>query len=163
VRRAALSLTPAAMAEEQQQRWQEGHRLCANNCGFFGSPATMDLCSKCYRDLNHHQQQPAAPVPPSSSASAAYEARLAAVAVAEPEEAPAAAAPAGATRQAGRCASCRKRVGLTGFACRCGATFCGVHRYPERHACAFDFRAAGRDAIARANPVVKGEKLKDKV
>ncbi|RLM74674.1 zinc finger A20 and AN1 domain-containing stress-associated protein 5-like, partial [Panicum miliaceum] len=62
-----------------------------------------------------------------------------------------------------RCASCRKRVGLTGFACRCGTTFCGVHRYPERHACAFDFRGAGRDAIARANPVVRGDKLKDKV
>ncbi|PAN06296.1 hypothetical protein PAHAL_1G253300 [Panicum hallii] len=148
------------MAEEQQrQRWQEGHRLCANNCGFFGSPATLDLCSKCYRDLNQHQ--PAfTPSSAAASASAASEAVIAAVASSEPV-APAM-APAGA-RQAGRCASCRRRVGLTGFACRCGATFCGVHRYPERHACAFDFRAAGRDAIARANPVVRGDKLKDKV
>ncbi|RLN09368.1 zinc finger A20 and AN1 domain-containing stress-associated protein 5-like [Panicum miliaceum] len=149
------------MAEEQRrQRWQEGHRLCANNCGFFGSPATLDLCSKCYRDLNHHHLA-FTPSSASASASAASEAVIAAVASSEPV-APAT-APAGGARQAGRCASCRKRVGLTGFACRCGATFCGVHRYPERHACAFDFRAAGRDAIARANPVVRGDKLKDKV
>uniref|UniRef100_A0A0A9DDX0 Uncharacterized protein n=1 Tax=Arundo donax TaxID=35708 RepID=A0A0A9DDX0_ARUDO len=157
------------MAEEQ--RWQEaGHRLCANNCGFFGSPATLDLCSKCYRDRNQQPQQhptaaatapaPSAPAPlgfpPSSSVGP-----CAVTASASSPPSPSAAAAAKAS--GGRCASCRKRVGLTGFACRCGATFCGVHRYPERHACAFDFRAAGRDAIARANPLVKGDKLKDKI
>jgi hypothetical protein len=150
------------MAEEQQQqqqqRWQEGHRLCANNCGFFGSPATLDLCSKCYRDLYPQQQQQPAPAGPFVPAASAFHPSSSSV---SPEPEPPAASAAGA--KAGRCASCRKRVGLTGFACRCGATFCGVHRYPERHACAFDFRAAGRDAIARANPVVKGDKLKDKI
>ncbi|KAL2631971.1 hypothetical protein R1flu_016657 [Riccia fluitans] len=29
----------------------EGPVLCTNNCGFFGSATTMNLCSKCYRDL----------------------------------------------------------------------------------------------------------------
>lgn len=58
-----------------------------------------------------------------------------------------------------RCFSCRKRVGLTGFKCRCGNTFCGLHRYAEKHSCSFDFKTAGREAIAKANPVVKAAKI----
>ncbi|CAA6660690.1 unnamed protein product [Spirodela intermedia] len=59
----------------------------------------------------------------------------------------------------GRCTSCRKKVGLTGFRCRCGETFCSSHRYPEQHACTYDFKTSAREAIARANPVVKADKL----
>ena len=29
-----------------------------------------------------------------------------------------------------RCQECRKKVGLTGFPCRCGGLFCGLHRDP---------------------------------
>ncbi|KAJ0987055.1 hypothetical protein J5N97_005411 [Dioscorea zingiberensis] len=52
-----------------------------------------------------------------------------------------------------RCNACKKRVGLTGFNCRCGNIFCAVHRYSDKHSCPFDYRMAARDAIARANPV----------
>lgn len=69
---------------------------------------------------------------------------------------------AGATQPTNRCAQCRRRVGITGFKCRCGITFCGTHRYPEQHGCTFDYKAMGREAIAKANPVVKAEKL-DKI
>jgi predicted nucleic acid binding AN1-type Zn finger protein len=58
-----------------------------------------------------------------------------------------------------RCVTCRKRVGLTGFKCRCGSMFCGSHRYPERHGCSFDFKTVGREEIARANPLIRAEKL----
>lgn len=61
-----------------------------------------------------------------------------------------------------RCNTCKKRVGLTGFQCRCSNIFCGMHRYSDKHDCLFDYRSAGRDAIAKANPVVKAEKL-DKI
>jgi aminoglycoside phosphotransferase len=37
-----------------------------------------------------------------------------------------------------------------------------VHRYSDKHDCPFDYRTAGKDAIAKANPVVKAEKL-DKI
>ncbi|XP_057953593.1 zinc finger A20 and AN1 domain-containing stress-associated protein 8 isoform X2 [Malania oleifera] len=61
-----------------------------------------------------------------------------------------------------RCSMCKKRVGLTGFNCRCGHLFCAQHRYSDKHDCSFDYRSAGQDAIAKANPVVKAEKL-DKI
>jgi hypothetical protein len=65
-------------------------------------------------------------------------------------------------QQHNRCFSCNKRVGLTGFKCRCGNTFCSLHRYSDKHNCSFDYKTAGRDAISKANPVVKADKF-DKI
>nr|CAD7447682.1 unnamed protein product [Timema bartmani] len=58
-----------------------------------------------------------------------------------------------------RCATCRKKVGLTGFECRCGGLFCAVHRYSDKHECTFDYRQMGAQEIRRNNPVVVGEKI----
>ncbi|XP_073012839.1 zinc finger A20 and AN1 domain-containing stress-associated protein 5 [Typha latifolia] len=156
------------MAEEQ--RCQEGHRLCANNCGVFGSPTTLNLCSKCYRDLRIKEEQNASAkiafdksLSSSSSTSSPFLQSPSAVAVAEPEPSRSVSIPTTATAAPGRCAACKRRVRLMGFTCRCGATCCGTHRYPERHDCSFDFKAAGRAEIARANPAVKAEKLLDKI
>lgn len=163
------------MAEEQ--RCQEGHRLCANNCGFFGSPATLDLCSKCYCDLRLKEKHassakiaveksllspPSAATSSPSSVISTEAPAVAAAAVRSPAVAAEAVTAEPAQQQANRCAGCKRKVGLTGFRCRCGSTFCGTHRYPEQHACTFDFKSAGREAIARANPVVKAAKL-DKI
>lgn len=59
-----------------------------------------------------------------------------------------------------RCAVCRKKVGLTGFECRCGGLFCAIHRYSDKHDCQFDYRLLGATEIRRNNPVVVGEKIK---
>lgn len=58
-----------------------------------------------------------------------------------------------------RCYGCNKKVGLMGFRCRCGDMFCSEHRYSDRHDCSFDYKAAGREAIARENPVVRAAKI----
>ncbi|XVF79602.1 hypothetical protein PTKIN_Ptkin15bG0002400 [Pterospermum kingtungense] len=58
-----------------------------------------------------------------------------------------------------RCSGCKKRVGLTGFRCRCGELFCWEHRYSDRHDCSYDYKTVGREAIARENPVVKAAKI----
>jgi len=65
----------------------------------------------------------------------------------------------GQKKKPNRCQQCNKRVGLTGFECRCGGTYCGVHRYSDMHQCAFDYKRLGADEIRKNNPVIVSEKI----
>ncbi|KAJ4916887.1 Zinc finger A20 and AN1 domain-containing stress-associated protein 4 [Raphanus sativus] len=98
-----------SIAEKHRCQTPEGHRLCANNCGFLGSSATMNLCSNCYGDLYLKKQQ--APMKSTPS----------------PEIVSVTPAPEQQQKWQNRCPSCRKRVGLIGFKW-CGTTFGGAHR-----------------------------------
>ena len=162
----------------------EGPILCINNCGFFGSAATMNMCSKCHKDMLLKQEQAKLAassignIMNGSSSSTEKEPVVAAAAnidipviPVEPKtvsvqplfgSGPEGSVEAKPKDGPKRCSSCNKRVGLTGFNCRCGDLFCAVHRYSDKHNCPFDYRTAARDAIAKANPVVKAEKL-DKI
>jgi len=172
------------MAEEHRFQAPEGHRLCANNCGFLGSPATMNLCSKCYRAIQLKQEQDAlakaaldttqtlkgsslgtgsgstsgCKTTSESSSGLKLPGSTEVVRVVSVEPTPIVQPPV----QPNRCLTCRKRVGLTGFKCKCGSMFCGSHRYPEQHGCTFDYKKVGKEAIAKANPLVKAAKL-DKI
>nr|XP_043610381.1 zinc finger A20 and AN1 domain-containing stress-associated protein 8 [Erigeron canadensis] len=167
----------------------EAPTLCVNNCGFFGTPATMNMCSKCHKDIIMKEEQAklaassiesivnggtpnninkesvvasqspmALPISAGSEVILLTQPSSATQAQAESSEKPKEGPAAGPSR----CTTCRKRVGLTGFNCRCGHVFCSVHRYSDKHDCQFDYRATAKDAIAKANPVVKAEKL-DKI
>lgn len=144
-------------------------KLCVNGCGFFGTPSNMNLCSKCYRDIRATEEQaasarsavdrslnPSKPEtkPPKQSLGTASHEPSTSVGVGEDSSSVASSA------DPRRCLSCNKKVGVTGFKCRCGSTFCGAHRYPESHDCEFDFKGAAREAIAKANPVVIADKVK---
>ena len=159
----------------------EGPFLCINNCGFFGSAATMNMCSKCHKDLmlkQDHAQLSASTIGSimnGSSTSNQNEPFVTAsvdvqVSLAEPKIISMQASPMvseGSSEvkpkdRPRRCNSCNKRVGLMGFDCRCGNIFCAIHRYSDKHDCPFDYRTSAQDAIAKANPIVKAEKL-DKI
>lgn len=58
-----------------------------------------------------------------------------------------------------RCYTCRKKLGLTGFGCRCGHLFCSVHRYTDIHSCSFDYKADAAEKIRKENPLVVGVKI----
>mmetsp|Transcript_14130 Transcript_14130/g.46415 ORF Transcript_14130/g.46415 Transcript_14130/m.46415 type:complete len:181 (+) Transcript_14130:76-618(+) len=58
-----------------------------------------------------------------------------------------------------RCWTCNKKIGLTGFKCRCEYFFCSTHRYSDMHACNFDYKEMGRDALTKANPTVVADKI----
>ncbi|XP_027018183.1 AN1-type zinc finger protein 5b [Tachysurus fulvidraco] len=58
-----------------------------------------------------------------------------------------------------RCFICRKKVGLTGFDCRCGNLFCGLHRYSDKHNCPYDYKAEAAAKIRKENPMVVADKI----
>ncbi|KAL6646990.1 hypothetical protein ACP70R_014427 [Stipagrostis hirtigluma subsp. patula] len=155
-----------AMAQEswKQEAAPEAPILCINNCGFFGSSMTNNMCSKCYRDFVKLMEVDAPVVEKkvvtaASSSVTPLEAPKqddAPVAVAVDEKQAAQEPP---KPPSNRCLTCRKKVGLTGFQCRCGGTFCSMHRYTDAHQCTFDYKKAAREQIAKQNPVVIAEKI----
>lgn len=140
------------------------------------------MCSKCYRETMGAQQQaqavaalatpkplptvqppvvveqppvelPAAPEPqPMPEAAPAPEA---------PEQPSTSPPPAGEPekKKSNRCGICSKKVGLTGFSCRCGGLFCTSHRMADDHSCGFDYKAADRTKLAGMNPAVVASKV----
>lgn len=44
---------------------------------------------------------------------------------------------------------CRRKLMLTDMPCKCGITFCPLHRLSEQHACTFDYKKARTDEIEK--------------
>ncbi|THU61344.1 hypothetical protein C4D60_Mb07t22290 [Musa balbisiana] len=159
--------------DETGCRAPEGPILCINNCGFFGSAATMNMCSKCHKDMILKQEQAKLAASSidslvngsgsgsgkepivSGNADVAVGSVESKVISAQPPDVLGSSGAGEAKAEEGpnRCSTCRKRVGLTGFSCRCGNLFCAAHRYSDKHDCQFDYRKAAQAAIAKANPI----------
>ncbi|KAK4743871.1 hypothetical protein SAY87_010183 [Trapa incisa] len=172
--------------EETEFKVPETLTPCINNCGVTGNPATKNMCQKCFNattssSTSSSSSNPAASTSNSTAAvatggssvinfSAENNTRSTpskspdrsgsrAVTIRKQVQASTRMDESTARREVNRCSGCRKKVGLTGFRCRCGELFCADHRYSDRHDCSYDYKAAGREAIARENPVVRAAKI----
>lgn len=56
-------------------------------------------------------------------------------------------------------AGCKKKLGLTAFACRCKGYYCATHRADETHGCTFDYKEAHRAVLSTSMVKVVGSKV----
>ncbi|XP_071736118.1 zinc finger A20 and AN1 domain-containing stress-associated protein 5-like [Rutidosis leptorrhynchoides] len=149
----------AQRTEKEETEFKSVHEaltLCVNNCGVVANPATNNMCQKCFKattiaSSTTSYRRSRSPVPVDLVIDRTVEVlneelshRNESVVV---------------KKEVNRCSGCRRKVGLTGFRCRCGDLFCSEHRYSDRHDCSYDYKTAGREMIARDNPVVKAAKI----
>ncbi|GAV72752.1 zf-AN1 domain-containing protein/zf-A20 domain-containing protein [Cephalotus follicularis] len=169
-------MAPKTEKEETEFKVPEKLALCANNCGVTGNPATNNMCQNCFKAttatssatttatsgiLNFTSEKSSRSTDSSRLNRSDFPATTTSR---DPTTRPdrilvETASSPGEKRVVNRCSGCRRKVGLTGFRCRCGELFCSEHRYSDRHECSYDYKTAGRDAIARENPVVKAAKI----
>ncbi|OIT20051.1 zinc finger a20 and an1 domain-containing stress-associated protein 1 [Nicotiana attenuata] len=131
----------------------ENLSLCARGCGFYGNPSNHNLCSQCYKVFLNEE---------AAKSAIALSEKLSFLTIDDSVKTGNDDGLKMKTKTE-RCKSCKKKVGLIGFSCKCGGMFCRIHRYPEEHACTFNFKSMGRAALAKENPLCKADKLEYRI
>ena len=124
---------------------------CVGNCGFYGSAALGNYCSKCHKEKKEKDAKEAEEAKERAEAEAA-EALKPKEMLDERDD----------QTDKTRCWQCEKKIGLTGVRCRCGYHFCAAHRYAESHSCDYDYKTNERRKLTKQNPVVQANKLSEK-
>ncbi|GJN17553.1 hypothetical protein PR202_gb04630 [Eleusine coracana subsp. coracana] len=186
-------MSSSSSFQQQQQEMQMEKEMsisssapspCVKDCGFFGSPGTMNMCFVCF--TKHLQDTAPAPVEAPKAEDAVVdvmeEKTTAAAPAPVPPSVPSALTDAEIKKMQdrdwqercrkakendyykNRCAECYKKMGLAmRFECRCGKVCCLSHRNSEAHHCSFNYQRAGVISIIRDNPVVQADKLRDRI
>ena len=159
--------------------------LCKNGCGFFSGSDTNGLCSFCFKDslkketdgskekkeitpslISENETKatasPSTQIPEKVESSELSETSLEEKTEdnSKPESTEEESISEPQRKRKRKCFSCKKKLGLTGFPCRCGGLFCGVHRYSDKHECDFDYKALGEREISENNSLVIAEKIR---
>jgi predicted nucleic acid binding AN1-type Zn finger protein len=60
---------------------------------------------------------------------------------------------------------CRKKLGMMGFTCLCGAKYCSQHRLPEEHHCSFNHGYESKQLLSDKllSEKVESEKVNNKL
>ena len=61
-----------------------------------------------------------------------------------------------------RCCVCNKKINTTlsdALRCKCNATVCRLHRFPDQHNCTYDFRNENKSKLRREMPQVECDKV----
>lgn len=123
---------------------------CFGQCGFYGSPALENYCSKCFRDMKERKIREEDEAKERAETEAAE--ALKPIVIEDRED----------QKEKNKCWKCTKKIGLTGVRCRCGYVFCASHRYAESHDCDYDYKANERRKLTKQNPLVQADKLTEK-
>eukprot|EP00357_Protocruzia_adherens_P029174 CAMPEP_0114993860 /NCGR_PEP_ID=MMETSP0216-20121206/12783_1 /TAXON_ID=223996 /ORGANISM="Protocruzia adherens, Strain Boccale" /LENGTH=176 /DNA_ID=CAMNT_0002357587 /DNA_START=148 /DNA_END=678 /DNA_ORIENTATION=- len=164
---------------ELQQQNANVSVLCVVCCEFYGTAATENMCSKCHRECKNQTSDPSPQMVASvfkgeESASVLHSASSNVLpALSENKEVVEVTSTTlpvieenkmeidekKVQKNKSRCWKCNKKIGLTGFKCKCEYLFCGSHRHAEDHDCEFDHKGLHKQKLSEQNPTVIAAKL----